>query len=531
MNQREKRLLIAMISVAVVGFGAKYAKPVFIDPLFNTDDLIRRAQNELDDIAGQHDELETALRDKYISYVERTKTTNPDDARDDLYECINGLVRDAKLREALITPKEPRAIEKRSKVYTIQISMSAIGSFRQSIDFIKRFYGIPYIARFNSLKLEPTSARQRSGHDEVKLTGEIEVLVLPDEKLLDLKIGKQPDFITKFTNKQLARLTNWKPFTPYEKPTPTPRPETPRPPVDRTPSPPPPPAGPPEWEDASEWVLRFVGSYGVDEVRLGNIADESTMYVAAGEDLDGGTLILLSAGGVVNFKADYGYYVYPLGEFLSDRIPLEDADDWPEIQVAMLQYFKAEDRRIAIEDAEKEAQAAKRRAMGLADEDGGEEGDEADGEFVGPPTDADDGSEEATSNGIAHAKSILKAMGLNYEGADAGSNGAAVEPDDTVDPDTTSTGLSQESPGNMQPTSPGRVIPNAGTNGSEDIRGRRRAPRSFRSRSTPKQSPAPSRRSMDRSNETNVVQPGSNSTVRKAGRDGEDKNKQTDSQK
>ena len=52
MNQREKRLLIAMISVAVVGFGAKYAKPVFIDPLFNTDDLIRRAQNELDDIAN-----------------------------------------------------------------------------------------------------------------------------------------------------------------------------------------------------------------------------------------------------------------------------------------------------------------------------------------------------------------------------------------------------------------------------------------------------------------------------------------------
>ncbi len=532
MNQREKRLLIAFMSVAVIGLAAKYAKPVLIDPLLNSPQQVRIAQRQLDDVAEEHDELEAKLRDKYISYVERTKTTNPDDARDDLYDCISGLVRDAKLRQPVITPKDPRPIEKRSNVYTIQISMSAIGSFRQSIDFVRMFYRIPYIARFNSLKLEPTSARQRRGHDEVKLTGEIEVLVLPDEKSLDLKIGKQPDFIKKFSIKQLTQLKNWKPFTPYQKPTPP----SPKDKIKKsTPTPPPPPPkppGPPEWPDASEWMLKMVLRYGVDEVRLANIADDSTMHVAVGEEFDGGTLVLVTALGVVNLKEDYGYYVYPLGQYVSDAIPLGDADDWPEIQVAMLQYFDEEDRRIAIEEAERDAQAAKRRAMGIVDDD-------AEDEFVGPPDEeADDDADEATSNGMS-VEDVLAQMGLDIEAPDGGSNGVESDEDspDVVDQDTTSTGLAEESEADVQPPSPGGVKTKAGSNGSNDIKGRRRTPRSFRSRSTPgpkpkasDNRPATPDKSIGNSDEDTPVRPRSNSNARGASGAGKAKPKQTDPQ-
>jgi hypothetical protein len=565
MSRREKRLAIALMTVAVLILAGRYAKPVFIDPLFNTEQ-VRIAQRELDAVITEHDDREAELREKYEGYVQRTKSTKPDDVRDDLYDCISGLVRDAKLRRPVITPKEPRPIDKRSNVVTIQISMSAIGSFRQSIDFIRRFYRIPYIARFNSLKMEPTSARQRTGHDEVKLTGEIEVLVLPEEKLLDLKIGKQPDYIRKYAISKISDLNTWKPFTPYETPA-TPPPPPPPPPNDdfKTPSPPPPPPGPPQWDDGSEWLIRMVMRYGVDEVRLSNIVDESAMHVALGEEFDGGTLVLVSALGVVNFKEDFGYYVYPLGQYVSDAIALQDADEWPEIQVAMLQYFDAEDRRNAIEDAERKAHEAKRKAMGEITA-----GSDAADDFVGPPGEdngredsgegdagegdagrEDDGVDsDVNSDGLVSAKSLLEKFGLGGDDgdaetnrADADSNGVesdgvesdGVESDGvesggiesdlgdsgSVWPDPTSTGLRGQSKDQMQPTAVDGVKSNAGSKRSNVSKGRRTTRRSFRSRRTPT--------SQSATNESGTTDLGTNDlgtneeSISKSGKDRSDK--------
>ncbi len=493
MNQREKRLLIAFISVAVLGLGWKFGKPI-VDPLFNTDEQINFARGDLDALIEEHDKLEADLRKKYAGYISRTKTTKPEDARDDLYDCISKLVGKAKLREPRISPKEPRTIDKRSKVVTITVSVSAMGSFRQCVDFVRLFYRIPYIARFNSLKFEPTSARQRKGHDEVKLAGEIEVLVLPDEKLLELKTGKQPDYIKKYSINNLAKLNSWKPFTPYEKPTPPPAPKTNRP--SPTPTPPPRPQGPPQWDDGSEWLLKMVMRYGVDEVRLSNIVDESTIHIAEGEEFDGGTLVLVSALGVVSFKEDHGYYVYPLGQYVSDAIPLQDANDWPEIQVAMLQYFDAEDRRIAIEEAERKATEARRKALGAVDGD-----DESEDDFVGPPSDVAGVDQDANSDGLATAKSLLEQMGIAGtnrmtapDGTDTGSNGIELDAtdEDTDVPDATSNGLNEQSGGSkkqsgqsLQPSSGSGVETNAGKKSSNETKGRRTTPRSFRSRRTP----------------------------------------------
>lgn len=409
MNARERKLLIAFISVAVVIFGWRFGGPLLIDPLFNSDDLIADAQRELDDIQAEYDEFEAKLRKQYDTFVIRTKSVKPDDVRDDLYECINDLVMQSKLRKAKITPKEPD-IDKRSKVATIRISINAEGRFRQCVDFVQRFYKIPYIARINTLKMTPTSARQKQAHDEVKLEGEIEVLVLPKEKLFDTPKGEQPKIIKdKYAEKKLlSKLKSWKPFTPYQKKTPRPSP-TPR--QDRTPRPSPTPTpdlGPPSWDDGVQWVLRMVMRYGVDEVRLTNTADESTIHVAVGEEFDGGELVLVSALGVVSFKEDHGYYVYPLGTRVSESIRLEDADDWPEIQVAMIGYFKAEDRRIARDQAE-----AKRQAETRADALG-----EALGDAMGPPVDMDKPSTAQT--GLIVAGNATGAM-------DAGSNGKRIE--------------------------------------------------------------------------------------------------------
>lgn len=448
MNERERKLLIAFISVAVVGLGARYGRTLLLDPLLNSDKMVADAQGDLDAIQTEYDDYEATLRKKYDTFVIRTKSARPDEVRDDLYDCISNLVLKSKLKKAKITPKVPD-IDKRSKVATIRISITAEGRFRQCVDFIQRFYKIPYIARFNSIKLNPTSARQKQGHDEVKFDGEIEVLVLPEEKLFDAPKGAQPKTIKgKYVEaKLLTKVKSWKPFTPYQKKTPPPTPTT----KPRTPWPSPTPTpdmGPPSWDDGSQWVLRMVMRYGVDEVRLTNTADDSTIHIAVGEEFDGGELILVSALGVVSFKEDYGYYVYPLGTRVSDAIPLGEADDWPEIQVAMIGYFKDEDRRI-----EKEIAKAKQQADAWDD-------------TLGPPAEFDGtngantgliiagsaaGLEDTGSNGKRIEESPGSNMDTNSIGDDATSSGFA-----------SSVGFAEELKHKSQPIRARRVEPHVG---------------------------------------------------------------------
>ncbi|NOX58288.1 MAG: hypothetical protein GXP29_05440 [Planctomycetes bacterium] len=416
MNKREKTLLIVFASVAGVGLAYSFVNPVFIQPLIKSDEQIRVAMFELEEIHTEHEDLELDLKKKYDTYVLRNKTVEPDEVRDDLYDCISSLVQKSRLKKPRISPREPK-IDKRTKIVTIGISMSATGTFRDCVSFVRAFYRIPYVARFNSLKFTPTSARQKKGHDEVKLEGEIEVMVLPEDDLFDLPKGKQPKEKNKYDDDMsLTKLKRWKPFTPYYKRDVKKR--TPPPGPSPTPTPTPRPIGEPSWPDGSQWVLRMVMRYGVDEVRLVNESNKSTLHIAVGEEFDGGTLLLVEALGVVAFKEGHGYRVYPLGSRVSEAIALEDAVDWPEIQGAMVRYFAEEDRRAAAEAAKKKELEETAMLM----------------ELMGPP---------AGSNGLEMARDPSEASGLGQK----------------IASDASSTGVEQASSENVQPQPTNGVEP------------------------------------------------------------------------
>jgi hypothetical protein len=124
------------------------------------------------------------------------------------------------------------------------------------------------------------------------------------------------------------------PFNKYVKPV------QPRPPPDKEvvekpkekPPPPPPPTDASDKDAAHKKVVMAI-SYGVDELLVVNERAKTQEYIATGQELDGGELVLVHPyGGVVRKRQ--GDFFYEVGRMLSEAIPVAVADDYPEIQAA-----------------------------------------------------------------------------------------------------------------------------------------------------------------------------------------------------
>jgi len=355
MQNREKKLLLGLIGVTLVGLTARFVYPALIRPMFDYGAEIAKIDQEIAELEEDGDLLELRLRDKYKSYVLRSGGVDPKQAQDELYECLSAVCREVKLG-GKVAPKA-LSTDRRSNIASLRISVSATGTFSQCIEFVTRFYRIPYIVRLNSLTLDPTPSRGRTDHDEVKLDAEIEALFVPQAKDWGVPTGPQPKEIERITTANIEHLRAWRPFTPYVEPTVVREPIVEKDPDVPAPPEPTPPVTEPTWPDAQELMIKMVNSYGsgdywVREVLLQNVMDASERNVAVGETLDGGELVLAHALGVVvhktNGEKDFGYWVYPLGELLNARLRLEEsARQWPEIYVAMRQHLELHDAAAA----------------------------------------------------------------------------------------------------------------------------------------------------------------------------------------
>ncbi len=347
MNERERKLLIVLVAAVGLGVVVKYMYPGLVKPMFEYPQRIAAASEELESLAFDRDQLETRLGEKYKSYVLRSGGVNAGDVFQDLQDQVYEMLRQAKLTGLRLTPRPPSE-DRKTRITTLAMSVTGTGDYDQCIAFLESFYRLPYVVRLESVKFTPTAARQRAGHNEVKFDADIEALVPPASEAFGVPQGPQPKVVARTTNRGFSQLERWTPFTQEvavaeATPPPTPRPRTtPRP----TPTP---PRGPDTWSDANAYVARVAQRYGdhsrqVDEIVLERTTDFANVNVAVGEELDGGELVLVNAWGAVVHKydedRDFGYFVYPLGEALTSRIPLAQATDWPEIQVAMNRYIR-----------------------------------------------------------------------------------------------------------------------------------------------------------------------------------------------
>jgi hypothetical protein len=79
--------------------------------------------------------------------------------------------------------------------------------------------------------------------------------------------------------------------------------------------------------------MRSVGDQHVDEVMITNTRTKENKYYKAGDYFDGGKLIFVHQLGALVRRID-GYFVYPLGNLLEAPLPIESADEYPELKAA-----------------------------------------------------------------------------------------------------------------------------------------------------------------------------------------------------
>jgi hypothetical protein len=341
------------ILVAVALVTLKFVYPTFIRPVFDYRSQIAEARDQLYELELEHGEIEDRCRKAYMEYLARSGGTDANEIRDDVWNVIyKDLISAAKLKGPSVKPKQPVQYRK-TESQLVRFQVDAEGQWAQCIDFIKRFYEIPYVARFDDLKLTPRASRGNVQQDEVKLSAEIEVLVPPEEDEFEAATEDLPTWPPKHAQVNYKALADARVFQiHYEAPPPRPTPQPER--VTRaTEDPPTPPqrgpTGPPIDTMRGQKTIRMALNYGsagtqVSEVLVEDARGRTSDYVAVGEELDRGRLVLVHTLGAVAHKTDgdtdYGYFVYPLGETLASAVPLTEAQAWPEIQAAMVMWLR-----------------------------------------------------------------------------------------------------------------------------------------------------------------------------------------------
>ena len=337
MSQREKKLAIVVGALAGLAVCIRVVYPAMIKPVVDIGDEIAALEEELYDYQQEADRLEQARLD-YKRLVERTASTDPREVRNELRAKLQALADDAKLDQPRITPRNAR--RERVGLHYLPVAITAEGTLKETVQFLKSCYELPYVARFEDLKFSPvggsSSRGSKSAPDRVKLVAAMEVVVLPPDSRvpIDLETLQQPEKVVKYAGESYAMIWDRLPFNKYVKPV-QPRPTTDRERVKKSepkPPPPPPPADTSD-KDAAYKKVVVAMSYGVDELLVVNERAKTQEYVATGQELDGGELVLVHPyGGVVRKR--HGDFFYEVGRMLSEAIPVAVADDYPEIQAA-----------------------------------------------------------------------------------------------------------------------------------------------------------------------------------------------------
>ncbi|MCK4658012.1 MAG: hypothetical protein KAV82_00690 [Phycisphaerae bacterium] len=354
MNQHEKTLVTVIVVVAVVALGVKVVYPKWVAPMFEFEAEILQRQDALFDLESDLSEVETA-REKYREYVDRTGGTDEKAVGDMFTSTLNELLDRCRLKERQVSPKSSSK-DRKTGLVTLSYSIRGKGSLQQAVLFLKNFYELPYISRFKNVKLTPQKTRKRGKNNgeetlQVALTGGIDVLVPPTFFRSKAYEGDQPPRLVKYRTEEYASIWEKEPFTrPVKQKEPVVIAEKPKEEVKPPPPPPPPVDKGPVWAGDPQRNQKIITSclQAIGKVQVVHRKNKKREYVAVGEDLDGGKLLMVHPFGVLVRRKDGGgehEYLYPIGEFLVNALALNETVDEPQLRAAALHYLANEPPR------------------------------------------------------------------------------------------------------------------------------------------------------------------------------------------
>lgn len=329
-------------------------------------------REELDDLNAQMEGVEKP-RSAYREYVARTGGTDAKKVRNALHSRLNELIKEAGLRDAKLSPKRTTP-DRKTGVHPVEFSIGAEGSLESIVEFVEAYYELPYVARITLMKISPPGKRAGQRGRLAKFSATLRAIVLPAHPVGligdESKLQQPATHVKHREGETYALIWERKPFDEYVEPKESTR-------VVRdtggntTPTAPQEKVGDP---DRDVKVIRMAMLYGVGEVYVVNTRSQASEYVAVGDRLDEGELLLVHPLGAVTRREKGDLLVYPVGKLLSESVALDEAKRfWPEIVYAYQAYAIRAEADAASEEKTDEGSAAD-PVKAEAVKDGAEEG-------------------------------------------------------------------------------------------------------------------------------------------------------------
>ncbi len=218
---RQRFLFILLVAVGLGLLTYQVLWPSVIRPLFDVSDQIAKA---MDDLNKNDDKLAAGERiiAKHVSYVERNGGTDTNKIRDNFRAGLNTLLAETNLRGGRISSPEPR-VDTKTKIATLSFTVGAEGTLQQTVEFLRRFYELPYVTRIRTLSLTPqtgTGKDRGKTIDSLAMHTTLEVLVLPTHKLSPVKatVPQPEDVPPRHSNADYSLIWNRRPFSDWVPP-------------------------------------------------------------------------------------------------------------------------------------------------------------------------------------------------------------------------------------------------------------------------------------------------------------------------
>ncbi|MBI4719227.1 MAG: hypothetical protein HY763_15625 [Planctomycetes bacterium] len=181
---RRTRILLGVFGLGVgYVFLTRVAYPLWIEPLVTLDERIVKAGQELEKLEEQQARVDHAKRE-YRRMAERAGALDINKVENAIRARLNELLERHHLEETNITPSRG-ARDTKTGIERMHLTVSATGTLEAVVAFLRDTAELPHLIRQKNVSISPAStSRQNKRTDRVAMRLPIEVLVLPQHKML-----------------------------------------------------------------------------------------------------------------------------------------------------------------------------------------------------------------------------------------------------------------------------------------------------------------------------------------------------------
>ncbi len=224
MDRRTKILGGVFLAIVCYALIANVAYPSWIKPLLETGERVAEQQEELDKLEAGEAEVQMAKLE-YGELLDRMSSFDAAKAENDLRERLNQLVGKHGLEEVTTSGGGRVSRYKKTDFETMNLSLSATGTLRGVIGFLKDLSELPHVLRLGNVAMFPSrSSRKGRAGTQIQLRVPLEVAVLPQQRILGNLLKdedlKQPESYVRHEGRNYSEIWERTPFTEFVPPEP-----------------------------------------------------------------------------------------------------------------------------------------------------------------------------------------------------------------------------------------------------------------------------------------------------------------------